>query len=118
MKKQEIKKEEPQNFQMQLDMSHDAFYANSLIVAHNKNNFFLDFRQMINRAADPNGEATVVPIKSRLVMVDKEWIKGIIKSLEENVKRYEKANGKIPEFKEEKKAKKEIKKETSASYFG
>lgn len=113
-----MEKEERTEIQGQLDFGKDAFYANGLAVSHSKNNFFLEFRQVLTRYSE--GGAAVVPIKHSLVMIDKDFLKILIKILEENLKLYEDKFGKLeePKFEKKKKIAPNIQEKTPTSYIG
>ena len=96
-----MEKEERTEIQGQLDFNGDAFYGNGLAVSHSKNNFFLEFRQVLTRYSE--GGSAVVPIKHNLVMIDKDFLKVLIKILEQNLSLYEGKFGKLEEPKMEKK---------------
>ena len=114
-----MEKEEKTEIQGQLDFNKEAFYANGLAVSHSKNNFFLEFRQVLTRYSE--GGVALLPIKHDLVMIDKDFLKVVIKILQQNLEIYEKKFGKLEEPKFEKKKKIvpiNVQEKASTSYIG
>ncbi|RIH82952.1 hypothetical protein Mterra_02462 [Calidithermus terrae] len=63
-------------------------YANLALLAHTKNEFFLDFATL-----QPQGGAMVV---SRII-TSPQHAKALLRSLAENIAKYEESHGPIPE---------------------
>lgn len=68
-------------------------YANFALFSHQKNEFYLDFALM-----QPSGQANqVVAVVTSRVITSPQHAKALLRSLAENIQRYEDSYGVIPE---------------------
>ncbi len=82
-------------------------FCNQMTVSHSATEFFMDFRLIYPQFAPDNSQTPVVLHKT--IMVTPYHLKEILKTLTENIERYEKDFGKIKEPEAIKKAKKKAK---------
>jgi hypothetical protein len=87
---------EPQNqISIQMDPhSATGVYSNLMMISHRKEEFVLDFL-FVQPQRSPQGQA-VANLRSR-VITSPEHMKRILKAMQENISRYEKAFGPIQE---------------------
>jgi hypothetical protein len=70
----------------------EACYTNFAIIAHQANEFYLDFTLL-----QPSNENTTVAVVHTRIITSPQHAKAFLRSLAENVQRYENTFGVIPE---------------------
>jgi hypothetical protein len=91
----EEKAAQQKQISVQMDASSAVgVYSNLMMISHRKEEFILDFL-FVQPQRSPEGQS-VAHLRSR-VITSPEHMKRILKAMEENVRRYEQAYGKIQE---------------------
>ena len=96
-----------------------VFFSDSVAIIHNPSKFILDFKQAtprVDQIGDKDRQSIVV--KHKPIMMDVEFAKNFLKTLEASIKKYEKQFGKIKASKRMEKQKKSIASADTFNYIG
>lgn len=89
---------------MKINHAEEAFFTDNVTVFHNPSKFVIDFSQMIPRFDNIGGKVQqVFVVNHKTVVMDPGFAKILLKTLEKNVKNYEKSFGGIKVPKKRKK---------------
>ena len=96
-----------------------AFFTDNVTVLHNPNKFVIDFSQTVPKFDNINGkiQQTLI-INHNTVVMDPAFAKILLKTLDKNIKGFEKNFGNIKTPKKTKKRKKKEQEVTSTRYIG
>ena len=99
--------------------SGEGFYTDNVTVFHNPTKFVIDFSQTVPRIDNINGKVQqTFTVNHKTVIMDPNFAKILLKTLEKNIKNYEKNFGSIKIKKKAPMKSSVVEPETTTRYIG
>ena len=111
--------EKKKKIRVKINHSEEGFFTDNVTVFHNPNKFVIDFCQSVPRFDNINGKMQqTFTVNHKTVLMDPMFAKILLKTLEKNVKNYEKNFGQIKVKKKRQKKVVRTEPETTTRYIG